>query len=372
MNFLPERDLKNCRLVSTQWYFPATKALQKSAKPITFGSLYKVNLIRLKPDLETIKLFMSTMEASPYIVPYVKFDLRPNVLAPNCLSLMDEFFTNFGPVITQLSISLAYESSDTFPKRCFPLLNLENLKTLEFCNSLCGELHPALTTELLTTRYNLLETILHAAPNLETLSLWADSENVAWPGEAIEVLRLAELPKLRNLKISFPMTNYQLVNLSRVNVQLTSFIFLIREPTFNTESLYKILASQANSLTNLKLVDLQCDQVKFLELPVMPKLKHFEVEGAFYGDHCRLSLLNFNFEKIPKIEKIILRNCHSRNLDLGSLLCGTGASRSLLEFHATAAHDFMNSKVIQEIPKIFPNLKNLHVMFSPEAKDSIF
>lgn len=372
VQYLPEKELKSCRLVCSKWYFQATKVLQNTAKAITFGDLYKVNLIRLRPDLETIKLFISTMDSSE-IVPYSKFDLRPSIFSPKALPLLEEFLNLFGPIIETLTISLAYESADTFTKRCFPYINLCNLKSLDFCNTIQGEMRPSLRTDLLTTRHNLLETILNAAPNLETLNFWCDSENLAWPAEAIDVLRTSTLPTLRNLKISFPMTNYQLINLSKLKVQLSSFTFLIREPIFNTQSFYQILESQCETLTNLKIVDLQCDQFKFIEFPKMNQLKNLEIEGTFYGDNCKLSIFNFTFKKVPRIEKILLRNCHGLNFDLESLLTYPASyqniCQSLQELHVTLAHDFFNAKWVREIGIMFPNLKNMHIMFSAEAKD---
>jgi hypothetical protein len=339
-----------------------------------------VNLIRLKSDMETIKHFISTMvftAAYGLPIPYTKFDLKPSVFAKSNLHLLESFFQYFGHTIQLLNVNLAYESADNFPKDCFPDLCLVNLKSLDFCNTVRGEMRPSLRTDLLTTRYNLLRCILDSAPNLETLSFWSDSENVVWPGEAIEVMRQANLSKLRNLKISFPLTNYQLVNLSRLKCQLTSFTFLIREPLFNTKSFYEVLSSQSDTLQSLKLIDLQCDNPKFLELPHMKELTSLEIEGAFYGDDCQFCFVNFAFKKTPKLQRIILRNCQKHNFDLDSFLRmpdyynnpSTQVCPSLVELRVTLSHDFFNAELIEEISKMFPSLKNLHVMFSAEAKD---
>ncbi|CAL8103266.1 unnamed protein product [Orchesella dallaii] len=377
--YLPEKDLKSCRLVCTKWYAPATKALQRACKPIVFGILYKINLIRIRPDLDTIQQFMNAMSASQYgdirrELPFVKFDIRPYMLAPPFMHLLKQFLLEYGSAMQSLNIKLAFESADDFSKDCFGPLELSSLKSLEFCNSVHGELRPSLITSMRTSRGNLLESILNAAPFLESLSLWCDSENIVWPRDAINVLKDMKLRYLQNLKISFPMTDDCLISLSEINAQLTSLTFVLREPMFNPEEFKQILDSQRNTLKTLKLIDLQCSGPKIIEIPFMSQLETLEIEGTFYGENSTMALGNFSYAKLPKLKRILLSSCHKINFDLNAILYTSGnkgtVCHTLEEFQFSLDHNCcdLSGNCVRRLKQVFPNLRKLSVIFTSEAK----
>lgn len=377
--YLPEKDLKSCRLVCTKWYAPANKALQRVCNPIVFGMLYKINLIRIRPDLDTVQQFVKVMSESQYgdikrELPFVKFDFRPYMFAPPFIHLLKQFLLEFGSAIQSASIRLAFESADDFPKESFEPLELSSLKRLEFCNSLHGELRPSLTTSLYTSRRSLLESFLHAAPFLESIYLWCDSENIIWPQDAINTLKDAKLRHLTTMKISFPMSNECLLSLSEISAQLSTLTFVLREPIFDPDVFKQLLHSQRNSLKTLKLIDLQCGSPKVIEIPFMSRLESLEIEGTFYGENSLMTLGNFSFANVPRLKRIILSSCHRLNFDLNAILYTSGhrgtVCHTLEEFQFSLDHNCwdLSGNCVRRLKQVFPNLRKLSVIFKSEAK----
>lgn len=377
--YLPEKDLKSCRLVCTKWCAPATKSLQRVCNPVIFGILYKINLIRIRPDLDTIQKFFDEFSSTQYDdirreLPFVKFDIRPYMFAPPFIHLLKQFLTDFGSAMQSLKVRLAFESADDFPKECFGPLQLSSLKSMEFSNSIHGELRPSLTTSILTSRSNLLESLLQAAPFLESLSLWCDSENIIWPRDATNVLKEVKLRYLQNLKISFPMSPACLTSLSEINAQLTTLTFVLREPVFDPDLFKEFLHSQRNTLKRLHIIDLQCNGPKVIELPVMTQLESLEIEGTFYGDESTMTLSNFSYRKLPKLKRIILTSCNRRNFDLNAILYTSGnkgtVCSTMEEFQFSLDHNScdLSGNCIRRLKQVYPFLRKLSVLFTAESK----
>lgn len=306
---------------------------------------------------------------------FVKFDLRPYLFSSPHIHLLNNFLNQFGTAIQSIIVQLAFESADDFPSECFSSLELSSLKSLEFHNSLHGDNRPSLTSSLYTRRKNLLQWLLQASPSLESLSLWCDRENIIWPGEVAGILRDMKLRRLETLKISFPMSVECLSSLCGMSAQLSTLIFVIREPLFDPNIFKQFLDSQRYSLSILRIVDLQCSSYKSIEFPPMlPHLEKLEIEGTFYGDESMMTFANFSYRKFPRLKCIILNSCNKRNFDLNGLLYTSDYRGTVcptleeFQFSLDQNSNDQSGNCIRRIKEVYPNLRKLSVIFTAESK----
>ncbi|CAL8121938.1 unnamed protein product [Orchesella dallaii] len=374
-----EWDLSNptilqCRQVCKTWYHTITDLMKR--KRISGKLMFGYG------DSDRMEKFLSIMRHTTNL-PFDEFEFDVNFFIISNDSNFKEFLTVCSPFIRSLSLSFGKHYSMNLMSMNFENVHFCNLKSLTFqCVYMNTMQHfrswsvststmwvPQQSFQQAEGLFNLLTVILESAKQLESLECCIPSQhfdgeygkhaNVKF-GNLLASEKLAST--LKNLKLIMEIQHSHLSGLSRLKLQKLNMNFYGSQ--LNTEAIEQFLQHQANTLTELRIADLENKFAEHLCFPQLDKVKFLEIKG---GDSSSFEFLKY----FPNMETFVLRN--SRNSrpsnDVNVEEEAEVSYVSVKEVELTYPIESIN--LIKKITTYFPHIQVFKIQAGPESTKAI-